>query len=82
MGEMVMIDSMWMLTIAGALLAAVFGVLMSVLTWIGNKLYTKLEQITTTLTQIAGELHERINGLDRRTTTLETKCEIHLREHR
>ena len=77
-----MIDSMWMLTLAGALLAAVFGALMAVLVWIGNKLHAKLEQITQTLTQIAGDLHERINGLDRRTTTLETKCEIHLREHR
>lgn len=72
---------MWLLTLAGALLAAVFGVLMAVLAWIGNKLHAKLDQMQLTLSQIAGDLHERINGHDRRITTIETKCELHLRNH-
>lgn len=76
-----MIDSMWMLTLSGALLAAVFGVLMAVLAWIGNKLYAKLEEMAQTLTTIAGDLHERINGHDRRITAVETKCEIHMKDH-
>lgn len=70
-----MIDSMWMLTLAGALVAAVFGVLLAVLGWIGNKLHAKLEAITSTLDRIAGDLHERISGLDRRITRVETICE-------
>ena len=76
-----MIDSMWMLALAGALLAAVFGVLIAVLAWIGNKLYSKLEQMSSTLTQIAGDLHGRINGHDQRITKLETKLEYHVKEH-
>jgi uncharacterized protein YoxC len=71
-----MIDSMWILTLAGALLAATFGVLIAVLAWIGNKLHTKLEEITKSLTSIAGDLHNRINDHDRRITTVETIIEM------
>ena len=74
-------DSMGMLTVAGALVAAIFGVLLAVLGWIGNKLYAKLEDIASSLHAISGELHERINGLDRRTTRVETKLEFHLEEY-
>ena len=71
-----MIDPMWMLTIAGALLSAVALMLMWVLGWIGNKLYSKLEEITRSLNKIAGDLHDRINSHDRRITTVETKIEM------
>lgn len=64
-----------MLTLAGMLVATLFGVLVAVLGWLGNKFYTKLDEISSNLVKMAGELHERINGLDRRTTVLETKIE-------
>jgi len=71
-----MIDSMWMLTLAGSLLAAVVMILMAVLAWIGNKLYVKLEEIVRSLNEIAGDLHKRINVHDTRITRLETKNEV------
>lgn len=67
-----------MLTVASGLVAALFGLLVALLSWLGNKIYSKLEELNLTLHQIAGDLHERINGLDRRVTVIETTCH---REH-
>lgn len=75
-----MIDSMWMLTIAGALVASVFGVLLAVLGWIGNKVYSKVEEIAKTMHQIAGDLHGKIGELDRRQTRTEALLESHIHE--
>lgn len=66
-----------MLTIAASLVATLFGLLVAVLSWLGNKIYTKLEEMATTMHAIAGDLHERINGLDRRVTVVETRCNSH-----
>ena len=66
-----------MLTVAGAVVAAMFGLLSAILGWLGAKLYAKVDQMTTALNAMASELHIRINGLDRRVTAVETKCEIH-----
>lgn len=63
-----------MLTIAASLVATLFGLLVAVLGWLGSKIYTKLEEMATTMHAIAGDLHERINGLDRRVTVVETRC--------
>ncbi len=64
-----------LLTLAASLVATLFGLLVTVLGWLGNKFYSKLDEISGNLVKMAGELHERINGLDRRTTVLETKIE-------
>lgn len=63
-----------LLTIAASLVAALFGVLVVILGWMGNKIYEKLNDMASTMTSIAGDLHDRINGLDRRITVVETKC--------
>lgn len=63
-----------LLTIAASLVATLFGLLVAVLSWLGNKIYTKLEEMASTMHAIAGDLHERINGLDRRVTVVETRC--------
>ena len=68
-----------LLTIACMLVATLFGILVAIIGWLGNKFYTKLDEISKNLVTMAGELHDRINGLDRRTTVLETKIES--REH-
>jgi len=69
-----MIDAMWMLGLAGALIAAVFGVLVAVLGWLGNKLYTKVDEIAKTMHQIAAGLHDKINDHGERLTRLEAGC--------
>lgn len=64
-----------LLTIASSLVAALFGLLVAILGWIGSKVYQKLVEISKNLIEMAGELHGRINGLDRRVTRVETHCE-------
>lgn len=64
-----------LLTIAASLVATLFGVLVTIIGWLGNKFYTKLDEISKNLVDMAGELHERINGLDRRVTKVETQFE-------
>lgn len=76
-----MIDTMWLLTIACALVATIFGVLLTVLGWIGNKLYLKVEEIAATMHQIAGDLHGKISDLDRRQTRTEARLDSHINEH-
>ena len=61
-----------LLTIAASLVATLFGVLVAIIGWLGNKFYAKLDEISKNLVQMAGELHERINGIDRRLVRVET----------
>lgn len=68
-----MTDTM-LLTIAASLVATLFGVLVALLGWLGSKVYEKLSEISKNLVDMAGELHERINGIDRRVTVIETRC--------
>lgn len=56
------------------LLPLLFGLLVALLGWIGNKVYQKLDEISKNLVAMAGELHGRINRLDRRVTRVETHC--------
>lgn len=66
-----------MLSIASSIVATLFGLLVLILGWIGNKLYSKLDEISKRLERMAGELHERINGIDRRLTVVESACDHH-----
>lgn len=63
-----------LLTLAASLVATLFGLLVTIIGWLGNKFYVKLDEISKNLVEMAGELHERINGLDRRVTKVETRC--------
>lgn len=63
-----------LLTIAASLVATLFGLLVAILGWLGNKIYTKLDEMSSTMHGIAGDLHDRINGLDKRITVVETRC--------
>lgn len=64
-----------LLTMAASLVATLFGLLVAVLGWLGNKIYTKLEEMGDTMHVIAGDLHDRINGIDGRLIKVETKLE-------
>jgi hypothetical protein len=68
-----------LLTVAASLVAAMFGLLTAVVGWIGNRAVTSIDQMREKLNEVAGELHDRINGLDRRISVVETKCTIHNR---
>lgn len=65
-----------MLTMAGALVAAMFGLLTTVLGWIGSRAISRMDamgdKLGEKLDNMAGELHTRINGIDTRLTRVET----------
>ena len=61
-----------MLVVASSLVATLFGLLVTIIGWLGNKFYAKLDEISKNLITMAGELHERINGIDRRLIRVET----------
>ena len=72
-----------LLTLSGVLVAALFGVLATIVGWIGSRVIEKLDALVTMLHQVANELHARINGLDHRVTIVETRCgaqHVHKRE--
>lgn len=64
-----------MLTLAAALVAAMFGLLMTVIGWMGNRAVNSIDQMRDKLNEVAGELHTRINGIDSRLVRVETKLE-------
>lgn len=59
-----------LLTLSAQLVAALFGTLIAVLAWMGNKLYNKLESIS----QFFDELRREIQKIDNRVTRLEERC--------
>ena len=61
-----------MLVVASSLVATLFGLLVAIIGWLGNKSYAKLDEISKTLITMAGELHDRINGIDKRLVRIET----------
>lgn len=70
-----------LLAIAASLVATFFGLLVAIIGWLGNKFYSKLDEISRNLVTMASELHERINGLDRRVTVVETRVERRKDDH-
>lgn len=70
-----------LLAIAASLVATLFGLLVAIIGWLGNKFYSKLDEISRNLVTMASELHERINGLDRRVTVVETRVERRKDDH-
>lgn len=73
-----------LLAIAGSLVAVMFGLLTAILGWIGAKMYAKMEELGITLHNIANDLHDKINNLDRRVTVVETyqqqSCPLHRKD--
>ena len=59
-----------LLTLSAQLVAVLFGTLIAVLAWMGNKLYNKLESIS----QFFDELRRDIHLIDARVTRLEERC--------
>lgn len=62
--------------IALAMVGVFFGLLMTVLGWMGNKLYAKVDEMSKNLVTMAGELHARINDHGERIVKLETEHKV------
>jgi len=65
-------EAVQFVAVASSIAAALFSVLIAVLGWLGNKIYTKLESLSDAMDAVKDELHERINKIDRRVTRVET----------
>ena len=75
-----------------ALVGALFFMLISVLAWIGNRVHSRLDNLTATvenkidqihevLTKIERDMRDDLVNLDRRISKLETRCDlVHGRE--
>ena len=59
-----------LLTISAQLVAALFGLLILILGWMGNKLSTKLDSMTS----IFDDIKREIQKIDNRVTRLEERC--------
>lgn len=64
-----------LLTLAAALVAAMFGLLTTVIGWMGSRAINSIDAMRDKLGEVAGELHTRINGIDNRLIRVETKLE-------
>ena len=59
-----------LLTLSAQLVAALFGLLTLILGWMGNKLSSKLDSMTS----IFDEIKREIQKIDNRVTRLEERC--------
>lgn len=57
-----------------ALVASLFGVLVMILGWMGNKVYEKLSEMASSLHHVENDLRGQLADLDRRVFTVETHC--------
>lgn len=64
-----------LLTIAASLVACMFGLLATVIGWMGSRAINTLDSMKEKLNEVASELHQRINGIDTRLVRVETKLE-------
>ena len=59
-----------------SLIATLFGLLIAVLGWMGNKVYGKISEMASSMHNIERDLHGRISDLDRRVTRVETRVGV------
>ena len=74
-------DSITLLTLAATLVASLFGILIAILGWMGNKLYEKISEMAGSMRSIEKDLHGQISNLDRRVTRIEDRFELTQGEH-
>ena len=59
-----------LLSLSAQLVAAMFGILIMLLGWLGSKLYSKLESMSDAFNEIKREIQK----IDNRVTRLEERC--------
>jgi cell division protein FtsB len=57
------------------IIATLFGILVILLGWLGNKIFHVLEQMNARMAEFSETLHGRITDLDRRVTRVEAAVE-------
>ena len=62
----------FIISIATSLVAVFFGLLVAVLSWIGNKIYASLENVSRGLRDMEKELMLKLTDMDRRITRVES----------
>lgn len=62
----------FIITIATSLVAVFFGLLVAVLGWLGNKIYTSIENVSRGLRDMEKELMLKLTDMDRRITRIES----------
>ena len=55
-----------------SLVGTFFGLLVAVLGWIGNKIYSKLDEMNSSLTKLDRDLTLRMHDIDKRVSKIET----------
>ena len=76
-----------LLTIAASLVAAMFGLLVTVIGFMGARMINKQDEIVQSISNVKDELHDRIseyqtvqadkwNGIERRLSVVETRCVV------
>jgi len=58
-----------------SLVGALFGVLTLIVGWIGSNVIKRLDILSDKLSEVAGELHNRVNNLDTRLVRVETRMD-------
>lgn len=76
LGKFIIMAETQILTMATTLVATLFALLVTVLGWIGNKIYTKLDEVNQTMRQIDKDLGIRLHEIDRRLTKVEAVTSI------
>ena len=67
-------DESMLISVLMGLVAAMFGVLILISGWLGNKVYNKLDEMSKSMTSIEKDLHGKISDLDRRMVKVEAVC--------
>ena len=65
-----------MLSFYSAIVTVLFGIVMTLLGWLGTRLYSKLEEMSKSIRSIEGDLHERVAVIDKRLVVVEAKCQF------
>ena len=63
-----------MLSFYSSIVIVLFGIVMTLLGWMGTRLYSKLEEMSKSIRSIEGDLHERVSVIDKRLVAVEAKC--------
>ena len=63
-----------MLSFYSSIVIVLFGIVMTLLGWMGTRLYSKLEEMSKSIRSIEGDLHERVAVIDKRLVAVEAKC--------
>lgn len=69
-------DTTILLTIAGSLVATLFGILSVVIGWVGSRVIVKQDEMIVKLDSVKDDLHARINNMGLRLVKVETRIGI------